>query len=166
LSQLLSLRLFAIGVRNKDRANVFSRRCFGSTDLCLRGGTRASVPASAPSNDANHRIGSTGAPTGDELAGAPFFESRRVECEFHRLIHRFAHRFPLSGAIEVWNNRRPHVLLLCASELERAKKHGTPATSVAGVYSFMRVREPPGRPPPTSAASSDPAADICCRWRS
>ena len=49
-----------------------------------------------------------------------------------------------------WNNSRAHVLLLCASELERGKKHGTPATSVAGVYSFMGPVElnPPGPPAP------------------
>jgi hypothetical protein len=33
-------------------------------------------------------------------------------------------------------------LLSCASELERGKKHGTPATSVAGVYSFMGMANP------------------------
>ena len=60
------------------------------------------------------------------------------------------------------------IVVLCFRARKR-KKHGTPATSVAGVYSFMglsiRVRAPPGPPPPASAASTGPPADICSRSR-
>src|SRR5205085_8614252 len=57
--------------------------------------------------------------------------------ESQRVIHRFIPSFVGSRPRFRWNNRHPHVLLLCASEVERRKKHGTPATSVAGVYSFL-----------------------------
>src|SRR5205085_4362589 len=60
--------------------------------------------------------------------------------ESQRVIHRFIPSFVGSRPRFRWNNRHPHVLLLCASEVERRKKHGTPATSVAGVYSFLGRR--------------------------
>ena len=55
--------------------------------------TRASVLASAPLMTRIKRIGSTGAPPGDEPDGASFLRPRRVAAEFHSFIHRFAHRF-------------------------------------------------------------------------
>ena len=70
-------------------------------------------------------------------AGAPFFESTRVDCESHRLIHRLIHSFVALQTRMGWNNRPVEVLLLRASGVERQTKHGTPAASVAGVYSFM-----------------------------
>jgi hypothetical protein len=74
-----------------------------------------------------------------------FFVPRRVEGESHRLIHRIANRFLRGPMIQDWNIRPPHVLLFCASKLERELKHGTPATSVAGVYSFMGLGTARGR---------------------
>jgi len=42
-------------------------------------------------DDANHRIGSTGAPSDICSMGLFFFESRRVAPVSHRLIHRIVH---------------------------------------------------------------------------
>src|SRR5437763_1935356 len=81
----------------------------------------------------------------------------------HRLAHRFAPRYLLTHARFRWNNRLFRLLLLCVLEVARQTEHGAPATSVAGVYSFMGVRVRPAPPPPASAASTARAAGICGR---
>src|SRR4029078_11553369 len=59
------------------------------------------------------------------------------DSESHRFIHRFIPSYVVRSSRIRWNNHKPRVLLPRASEVERRKKHGTPATSVAGVYSFL-----------------------------
>jgi hypothetical protein len=56
-------------------------------------------------------------------------------------MHRFTHSFVVQPTRFRWKNRVKGVLSNCASELERETKHGTPATSVAGVYAFMGLAQ-------------------------
>jgi hypothetical protein len=63
--------------------------------------------------------------------------------EFHRFIHRFTHDFLRVQSIQHWTQRIAGVLLFCASKPERELKHGTPATSVAGVYFYVPRFAPP-----------------------
>jgi hypothetical protein len=55
----------------------------------------------------------------------------------HSVMHRSVHNFRVVSLRFRWTNRPGDVWFSCASKLERGKKHGTPVTSVAGVYSFM-----------------------------
>ena len=77
--------------------------------------------------------------------------------ESHRFIHGFAHINVVCATRNCWNNRNRHVLLFRASELERETKHGTPATSVAGVYAFMG--NPPRNGVVAVASATDGGAD-------
>src|SRR5205814_2204906 len=122
---------------------------------------RASVPASAPSTARITGSEARGVPASEEPAGTPFFESNASPTG---LSTELPTDFGRSTGIQDWNKNPAQLLFLCASKPERELKHGTPATSVAGVYSFMGcVREPPAPLPPAPAAWTDRAADICFR---
>src|SRR5438128_991180 len=126
--------------------------CFGTADACLRGGTRVERPCGSALLMARDQwIGSMGAPSGESLSGLFLF----LPCLFrgagqqggggaepsrassHRLIHRFTHKFLTWISRFRWNDRGLRVLLLRAQKVERRTEHGAPATSVAGVYSFI-----------------------------
>lgn len=54
----------------------------------------------------------------------------------HTLVHRFTHHYSQELFHFCWRGCRTPLRWLGAPELERAKKHGAPVTSVTGVYSF------------------------------
>ena len=85
--------------------------------------------------DADHWIGSMGAPPATRFGGALF-----VWAESHRLIHDSIHSFVAKPTYFDSTDLAIALWLFRASELERETKHGTPAASVAGVYFYVRQR--------------------------
>src|SRR6185503_18491379 len=135
---ILSRRFFVMCEEPRSRPSVLSA-CFGTTDSCLRGGTRAERPAgSALSMARTNGSGAWEPRHARACRGSSFLgESGQSPDSVHFIVHRFVHSFLATPVIWRWNKRSADVLFNCASGVERQTKHGTPAASAAGVYSFM-----------------------------
>jgi len=116
------------------------------------------------------------------LRSAPTFQNRSrsgplaaVACPSRGLTHKLApssaHSFRIVTGHSGWTKPKPRLRCLsCFRSSEQ--KHGTPETSVSGVYSFLgpgifrSFRARPGPLPPASVASTGRATGTCSRWRS
>ena len=164
-----SRRFLAISRRNTRERECVLSAVASEPPIRVSGAERGlSVPRIGSVDGANHWIGSTGAPSGDTMPGGALF------CEFAPSCNAIPTGLSTNSPTVLsssrrefrWNNRR---LMYCCLVLLNSKEKRSMEPRQLRLPGFTRfwARElrAPDPPRPASAASTGPAADICCRSR-